>query len=156
MLKRFMRKHGLAMIGISLMLLSCAGGFVAGYMESLDRNKQTPSETAEKTAQETEIEEEPALVDLGVFELTAYCPCVKCCGKNDGITATGTHATAGRTVAVDPTVIPYGTKVFINGKTYTAEDTGGAIKGNKLDICVSAHEEALNFGVQYAVVYIAP
>ena len=52
-------------------------------------------------------------VCLGLFELTAYCPCSACCGKNDGITATGTVATEGRTVAVDPTVIPYGTSIEV-------------------------------------------
>ena len=45
---------------------------------------------------------------LGEFTLTAYCPCMKCCGKTDGITSTGTTATEGRTIAVDPLVIPYG------------------------------------------------
>ena len=50
---------------------------------------------------------------LGEFKLTAYCPCMKCCGKTDGITATGTTATEGRTIAVDPRVIPYGSTVTI-------------------------------------------
>ena len=54
---------------------------------------------------------------LGTFKLTAYCACEKCCGKSDGITATGTKATANRTIAVDKTIIPYGTIVIINGKT---------------------------------------
>ena len=70
-------------------------------------------------------------VCLGLFELTAYCPCSACCGKNDGITATGTVATEGRTVAVDPTVIPYGTTIeviYADGSSarYVAEDCGGA------------------------------
>ena len=68
---------------------------------------------------------------LGEFKLTAYCPCAKCCGKTDGITATGTLAAEGRTIAVDPRVIPYGSSVtiyFADGTvhTYTAEDCGGA------------------------------
>ena len=91
---------------------------------------------------------------LGMFKLTAYCACEKCCGKSDGITATGTKATANRTIAVDKTVIPYGTTVIINGNEYVAEDTGGAIKGNIIDIFFDDHEEALNFGVQYADVYV--
>ena len=70
---------------------------------------------------------------LGLFELTAYCPCSACCGKNDGITATGTVATEGRTVAVDPNVIPYGTTIEViypdgSRARYVAEDCGGAIK----------------------------
>ena len=91
---------------------------------------------------------------LGTFKLTAYCACEKCCGKSDGITATGTKATANRTIAVDKTIIPYGTVVIINGNEYVAEDTGGAVKGNIIDIFFDDHEEALNFGVQYADVYV--
>ena len=91
---------------------------------------------------------------LGTFKLTAYCACEKCCGKSDGITATGTKATANRTIAVDKTIIPYGTVVIINGIEYVAEDTGGAVKGNIIDIFFDDHEEALNFGVQYADVYV--
>lgn len=85
---------------------------------------------------------------------TAYCPCEKCCGKTDGITATGTKATAGRTIAVDPNVIPYGTELIINGNTYVAEDCGGAIKGNDIDVFFNTHEEALNFGRQELTAYI--
>lgn len=91
---------------------------------------------------------------LGTFKLTAYCACEKCCGKSDGITATGTKATANRTIAVDKTIIPYGTVVIINGNEYVAEDTGGAVTGNIIDIFFDDHEEALNFGVQYADVYV--
>ena len=87
--------------------------------------------------------------------LTAYCSCEKCCGKTDGITATGVKATAGKTIAVDPKAIPYGTKVEIYGKTYVAEDCGGAIKGNKrIDIYCDSHRTALEFGVQYADVKV--
>ena len=59
---------------------------------------------------------EPAACDdvfLGEYTLTAYCPCARCCGKSDGITATGTLAAEGRTIAVDPRVIPYGSHVLL-------------------------------------------
>ena len=96
---------------------------------------------------------------LGEFKLTAYCPCAKCCGKTDGITATGTTAAEGRTIAVDPRVIPYGSTVtvyFADGAShsYTAEDCGGGIKGNRLDIYFDDHQAALQFGVQSAMVYV--
>lgn len=96
---------------------------------------------------------------LGEFTLTAYCPCMKCCGKTDGITATGTTAAEGRTIAVDPRVIPYGSTVtvyFADGAShsYTAEDCGGGIKGNRLDIYFDDHQAALQFGVQSAMVYV--
>lgn len=91
---------------------------------------------------------------MGRFKLTGYCRCVRCCGKSDGITSTGVKARAGRTIAVDPRVIPYGSKVIINGKTYIAEDCGGAIKNNKIDIFFNTHEEALEWGVKYSEVYV--
>ena len=80
---------------------------------------------------------------------TAYCPCSKCCGKwADGITYTGTKATQGRTIAVDPKVIPLGTKVLIDGQIYIAEDIGGGIKGNRIDVFFDCHNEALKWGVK--------
>lgn len=104
---------------------------------------------------DVEVEvEEPKEINLGKFKLTAYCSCEKCCGKSDGITSTGTKATQGRTIAVDPKVIGYGSKVKINGKEYVAEDCGGAIKSNHIDVFFNNHEDALDFGVQYANVYI--
>lgn len=96
---------------------------------------------------------------LGEFRLTAYCPCAKCCGKTDGITSTGTTATEGRTIAVDPRVIPYGSTVTIyfadgTSHTYTAEDCGGAIKENRIDVFFADHQAAREFGVQTAYVYM--
>lgn len=92
---------------------------------------------------------------LGTFKLTAYCPCSKCCGEwADGITYTGTVATEGRTIAVDPDVIPLGSRVEINGHEYIAEDIGGAVKENKIDIFFNSHEDALNFGVSEATVFL--
>lgn len=87
--------------------------------------------------------------DLGSFKVTAYCHCVRCCGKSDGITASGTKVKQGRTIAVDPKIIPLGSKVEINGHTYIAEDIGGAVKGNHIDLYFNSHEEALKWGVQY-------
>ena len=89
-----------------------------------------------------------------VFKITAYCPCELCCGKSDGITATGTIATEGRTIAVDPTVIPYGTEVIIDGNTYVAEDCGGAIKENRIDVFFESHNAALEWGVKELEVII--
>ncbi len=121
------------------------------------REEEAEAIIEESAVEETEVEEAPKLEteNLGKFKLTAYCTCEKCCGKwADGITATGAKATPGRTIAVDPKVIPLGSKVFINGFEYTAEDTGGAIKGNRIDILFPTHQEALNFGVQYTEVAI--
>lgn len=104
-------------------------------------------------------EPEPQMVSLGTFKITAYCPCEKCCGKNPsdpayGITATGTVATEGRTIAADPRVIHYGTELYIDGQAYIVEDCGGAIKGNHIDLFFDSHQDALNWGVQEREVYI--
>ena len=89
-----------------------------------------------------------------VYKITAYCPCAKCCGKTNGRTASGTKATAGRTVAAS-SKFAMGTKLNINGHIYTVEDRGGAINGNKIDIFVNTHAEALAWGVRYLPVSVA-
>ena len=95
------------------------------------------------------------LRSLGVFHITHYCQCSICCGPwANGITSTGVTATTNRTIAVDPTVIPYGSKVVINGQVYVAEDCGGAIKNNHIDIYMGSHAEALSSGVFDVEVYL--
>ncbi len=89
-----------------------------------------------------------------IYKITAYCSCAKCCGKTNGVTAMGTRATAGRTIAASAK-FAFGTKLNINGHTYTVEDRGGAINGNKIDIYVNSHAEALAWGVRYLPVSVA-
>jgi 3D (Asp-Asp-Asp) domain-containing protein len=95
-------------------------------------------------------------IPLGEFRVTAYCPCEICCGKwsEYGLTASGTVPEEGRTIAVDKHVIPLGETVTIDGVEYIAEDTGSAIKGNRIDIYFEDHQEALDFGVQYKEVFV--
>ena len=100
-------------------------------------------------------------VSLGKFKLTAYCSCAKCCGKwaynrPNGIIygAIGEELKEGYSIAVDPSVIPYRTEVIIDGKTYKAQDCGGAIKGNRIDVYFEDHNDALNFGVQHKEVFV--
>lgn len=88
------------------------------------------------------------------YKITAYCSCAKCCGKTTGRTASGTQATAGRTVAAS-SKFAFGTKLNIGGHIYTVEDRGGAINGNKIDIFVNSHAEALQWGVRYLPVSVA-
>ena len=87
------------------------------------------------------------------YKITAYCPCSKCCGKTNGMTASGTKATAGRTVAAS-SKFAFGTKLNIGGHIYTVEDRGGAVNGNKIDIFVNTHAEALAWGVRYLTVSV--
>lgn len=126
--------------------------------------KGKPPVVEDKLPGEDKPAEGSAVIDigepLGEFRLTAYCPCAKCCGKwANGITATGTTATEGRTIAVDPALIPYGATVtvyFADGTshTYTAEDCGGAIKENRIDVFFDDHQAAREFDVQTAYVYM--
>ena len=94
---------------------------------------------------------------IGDYKLTHYCTEQRehICGTGTGFTATGTQATAGRTVAIDPTVIPYGTEMYIEGYGWrVAEDTGGAVNGNQIDIAVSTHEQAVSMGTATGGVWI--
>ena len=84
----------------------------------------------------------------GRYKVTAYCSCARCCGKTNGITASGTRATANHTVAA-PSTFAFGTQMVINGRTYVVEDRGGAIQGNRIDIYMNSHAEAIAWGVRY-------
>lgn len=153
MYKKFFDKYGWNILATIVFIGVFAIGFVFGrYAKaapSIEVIEQAYMVIPEKETTKAEQEEPPAVeyTELRVTA-TAYCACENCCGKTDGITATGTKATAGRTIAVDPSVIQYGTEVIVNGNTYVAEDTGGLIKGNRIDIYFDSHNEALEYGVQ--------
>ena len=87
------------------------------------------------------------------MEVTAYCPCKKCCGKNArGITASGLRVThnSGLFVAADANVFDFHTKLkipgYADGSAVPVLDRGGAIKGNKLDVFFPTHQEAKEWG----------
>ena len=95
------------------------------------------------------------------MEVTAYCPCTKCCGPSaQGITASGKRVNYnnGKFVAADTSRLPFGTRVVIPGYASSEEveviDRGGAIKGNKLDLYFPTHAEALVWGRQHVDVTI--
>lgn len=94
------------------------------------------------------------------FTVTHYCGCSKCCGKYSGGSESIAYGASGKrlealvSVAVDPSVIPLGTVLHdAEGRLYRAEDTGGAIKGNRIDLFVGDHQEALNMGVKEIKLY---
>lgn len=80
------------------------------------------------------------------------------CGTGSGLTATGTPVTPGWTCAVDPGIIPYGSEVMVDFgdrvEFYKAQDCGGAVKGNHIDLAVDTHANALQKGTQTATVYV--
>lgn len=92
---------------------------------------------------------------IGQFKISHYCcePYKHICGDGKGLTRTGIPVHPGL-ISVDPNVIPLGSIVMIDGTEYIAEDTGGMIKGNKIDMAVETHQEALNLGVYYTDVYL--
>lgn len=89
------------------------------------------------------------------FNITAYCPCTKCCGQwgvsdpEKSKTATGVKPVQGRTIAADWSYYPAGTVIEFEGLgKYVVEDKGGGIKGNKIDMYFTDHQTALKFGRQ--------
>ena len=125
----------------------------------------TPEEIAADWA-EVEAEEnlriEQALLakahKLTNVTVTHYDPCIKCCSKTDGITASGRKGTPYVTVAVDPRVIPLGSDVLVDygdGEIhyYRADDTGNGVAGNHIDLFVESHQEARELGLRKATVY---
>ena len=92
-------------------------------------------------------------------KITHYCCEARehICGTGDGVTASGVPVIAGWSCAVDPNVIPLGFEVMVDYgdriEFYKAQDTGGAIKGNHIDLAVESRAEALEKGVEMATVY---
>lgn len=98
----------------------------------------------------------PALRSLGLFRTTAYCPCRICSEGWGRKTSSGATAASNHTIAVDSKVIPMGTKIMIDGIVYTAEDRGGAVKGNHIDIFFNTHDETRQYGSRNVEVFLVP
>ena len=108
----------------------------------LERQRQQMVQTSRGDARYTAVM---------TMEATAYLPTE---GSAEGLTATGIEARYG-IVAVDPDVIPLGTRLFIPGYGEAlAADTGGAIQGNKIDLCMESYGEAIEFGRRTVTVYV--
>ena len=115
---------------------------------------QTSRSAQARTADATAATTTSTVINGQTYKITAYCSCSKCCGKTTGRTASGTKATARRTVAAS-SKFAFGTKLNIGGHIYTVEDRGGAINGNRIDIYVNSHSQALQWGVKYLPVSVA-
>lgn len=119
--------------------------------EVVTQVKTQPTSTT--TTSKTQATTKPSSNSYELYcKITHYCPCTTCNGSSSGLTASGTKLKPYYTVAVDKNVIPLGSKVVINGKTYIAEDTG--VRGNVIDVCVGSHSEAYNKGVYYTTVTV--
>lgn len=98
---------------------------------------------------------EDNLIYLGQFLLTGYDDCYECQEEWVGTTALGVAPQVNHTIAVDPNIIPLGSHVMINGIEYVAEDVGGGVNGNHIDIFVGSHQESFSdYCNGYADVYL--
>ena len=112
--------------------------------EPVNKIVQIQTVTSRSTSRGTGV----TTASSGRYKVTAYCSCARCCGKTNGVTASGKRATANHTVAA-PSTFAFGTQMVINGKTYVVEDRGGAIQGNRIDVYMNSHAEAIAWGVRY-------
>lgn len=139
-----------------------AADFEPVSLEDLALNAALAAADLDKPATEPVTYEGWFKVNASVIpscEITHYCcePYEHICGTGDGITSTGVPVTAGWTCAVDPSVIPYGAEIMVDYgdrvEFWKAQDCGGAIRGNHIDLAVETHEEAQQLGVKTATVY---
>lgn len=152
------RTRFLALLAVICMVLV----WVAAFLDTSDDDptRELPLQIADPAPVVTGVD------ILGEFAVVAYCSCFECCGPwaldrpldENGeeivYTASGARAEAGVTVAVDPDIIPLGTKVHIDGLGwYVAQDTG-AFSGKVVDVYMADHDKAVEFGRRDAVVGI--
>ena len=153
----------LAMASVAMLALVIRAG-----ADSLPEDKP-PAQAETGTIMPEEPQEEPEneLIEAALLAsahrlddvtVTHYDCCMECCGKADGITASGVRATPGVTVAVDPAVIPLGADVLVDygdGEIcyYRADDTGSGVVGNHIDLCVADHQTAVQLGRRTATVW---
>ena len=141
-------------------LLASTMLFTAGFIAGRSIAQDTETVIYEPVSTPAVITEAPQPESLGQFKVTYYCPCATCCGEwADGITASGTQATPGRTVAANPQLLPYGSEIlvrFADGteEAYIVEDTGSALRGQHIDIFMDSHDAALAEGVKTAEVFL--
>ena len=139
--KDFLSREGTTILKVTFMLLVA---LIICLVNSLHQ-KEVPQE-------EPKIELENGIIVagsyLGKFSISHYCSCPICTNSPKGSrTATGHIPREGRTVAVDPKLIPLHSIIYVEGLgTFVAEDVGGAVKGKHLDIYISDHQRALNLG----------
>lgn len=134
---------------------AAAAAAAASRLNELQHGMITPHTIRKSSAYSADSVVKNNFQSLGTYRLSFYCPCATCNGRSDGKTKIGTRMAEGRTIAVDPRIIPLGSRVYIEGYgVFIAEDTGSAIKGNRIDVCVASHSRAYDFGIDYANVYL--
>lgn len=144
-----------------MILLVVIGGYEVNLNSQTDiiKTENKYIETIDKQQDITYNEVEPGLAKIEenenymIMEATAYTKSIEE-GTHMGITRSGTQVSRG-TIAVDPRVIPLGTKVYVEGYGHAeCLDTGGAIKGNRIDLYMDSREECFEFGRRDVRVWI--
>ena len=136
-IKKFLKKETVAVIRVSFLItvlfLLWATDSIMSHNKALEKQQ--------------EVVELPGHY-LGEFSISHYCSCPICTGTPKGSrTATGHIPREGRTVAVDPKLIPLHSVIYVEGLgTFVAEDIGGGVKGKHLDVYIDDHQKALNLG----------
>jgi len=140
-----MRRNACAVI-----LPALAVVLVLAVLGAVGKADEKPAATGDELLHDVVAATKPRTLTM---EVTAYCPCKKCCGRNArGLTASGFKVThnAGLFVAADTALLPFHTRVLIPGyageKAVPVLDRGGAIKGNRIDVFFPTHQQALEWG----------
>lgn len=154
-------RHFIALKIISLILLLSLGYFGVQKICRLINNVNTKQEKLARQIHELHVADGssssiPYKKYAGKFTATFYCSCPICVGKKSVVrTVTGYKPRSKRTLAVDTNIIPLHSIVYIKGLGFfVAEDTGGHIKGHRVDIYVDNHEQAKKLGRKSVEIYI--
>lgn len=126
-------------------------------IEITNLNKSNQDLSSQLTSVQFDLEalKQNQVAYIGKYKITYYCACKQCCGKTNGITASGAKVQEGVTVAADTSKLPFGTNIYISGIGWrTVQDRGGAIKGNRLDIYISSHNDPMPYNVQNLDVWV--
>ena len=119
--------------------------------EALEAEVEPMIEEEYEPIDTVEYVDEPQYAAVMAMEATAYLPTD---GDGYGITATGIPATYG-VAAVDPSVIPLGSRLYVPGYGEAiAADTGGAINGYRIDLCMESYDQAMAFGRRVITVFV--
>ena len=131
-------------VAIVLSAVLTVVAFCAAYktlqMVSYPAGETTAVEIDKAEAEIEEIVAKPEIRYLGRYKITGYDTCAKCCGKSDGITASGTIATVGRTCAA-PKNIPFGTKLYIEGIGERVVEDRGGLGETVIDVLCENHAD---------------
>lgn len=143
-------------LGYHLEDIQVTGGFDAPVAENMTIQMSDSAAVVAAQQQAQKAEAQPRVANhaykaVYTMEATAYLPTD---GGGSGVTATGMYAQHG-VVAVDPNVIPLGSRLYIPGYGEAiAADTGGAIRGDRIDLCMESYGECMQFGRRYVEVYV--